>query len=411
MVQTQRTLDIEKVLESRSKILQDHNRIIGSNLKSVFTGSSLIGWLHENLNPNNLEREALVHLVQEELFNSSLPHQLIYAIEEGDAFKDSDKSFYRFIDDQFKEFKKDRAILNLYGNDTSTCQFFYEAEGQSVLTILEELKSIIEEIYASYLDETKTLVDYLRLEESEVFNSRLIPVVTKLAYVDLSPLLKNSNDLKAFFINIYNILTIHSVIARFRSKNKLEITLIDRADFYVSYQYNIGGHNYTLNDIAQGIFRKNNSLGLNTTSTVIDYALKTKTKNDRFSGHDARLKFVLSSLDPRIHFALNPGTISSCAIKYYTSDDIDTQLEISAIDFCDKFSKLIMENSKGFFEVHELFKFYSLDFAKSDERLMNYIWSYKKDSEEKDQILQQMDMHNLQLKYMKINWDLNKIRE
>jgi len=409
MVQPQKTLNIEKVLESRLKILQDHNKLIGPNLKSVFTGKALIDWLHENLNPDNLEREALVRLVQEELFDRSLAHQLIDPVEQGEAFKDSEKTFYRFMEDQFKEYKKDKGILNLYGNDTSSCQFFYEAEGEPISKILEEFKSIVEEIYASYLDETKVRVDYLRLEESEAFNTRFIPIVIKLAYTDISPLLEDPNQIKAFFINIYNILTIHGIIALFRKKNKLDVSLLDRADFYISYQYNIGGHNYTLNDIAQGIFRKNSSLGSNATSTVLEYAFGTKAKNDRFSGNDPRIKFVLSYLDPRIHFALNPGVLFGCGLKYYTVEDIDNQLDISATEFCSSFTVLTMENNKAFFNVHEVFKFYGFDFAKNEEQLINYILSYKREGEDKDKILRELDGNNLQLKYLKFIWDLNKI--
>jgi len=404
-----RILDIERVLESKSGIVHDQSRLIGSDLRAVFSGSALISWLLSHYNPSNTDKEGLLKLVQEELFDATLPHQLIYAVEEGDGFKDSEKNLYRFIEDQFKEYKKDRSILNLYGNDTSNLQFFYESKSEDALEkALKDIEKVAEEVYSGFLDETKTLVDYIALEESEVFNTRFIEVVTNLAYLDISPLISDQNRLKAFFTNVYNLLAIHAVIVHYRSKTKIDISLIERADFYTSFKYNIGGHNYTLNDIAHGVFRGNSSMGIDATSTVLEFTLGTKARNQRFSGHDGRRKFVLYYIDPRTHFVLNPAIKSGAALRHYTAEDLDFQFDVAARQFCDKFAVMKLEKEKALLEVPEIFKLYLFDFGKNEEAVKNYIWSYKSDGEEKENILRQIESNNLQLKYVRLNLDLNK---
>ena len=328
-------------------------------------------------------------------------------MEAGEPFIDSDKNFYRFIDSQFKEYKKDKHVLNLFGADTSSCQLFYEkSDIISVLPLLDELKIVMEEIYSNFLDETKTLVDYINLADSEVFNTRLPPILTKIAYADLTPLTTDQNKLKAFFINIYNVLSIHSVITHYRREKRLNIFLVERPVFYASFKYNIGGHNYTLSDIEQGILRKNSSIAVDLTSTVLDFTFGTKGKGERFNSNDARRKYVLQYLDARIHFALNPGTMSSPPYRYYNAEEIDTQLEVAAREYC-QINSYLREEKEKTFEINDLFKFYKTDFAPNDYGLINYVISYLND-EDKERLSKDFDENDFGLKFTSYNWDLNK---
>ena len=56
----------------------------------------------------------------------------------------------------------------------------------------------------------------------------------------------------AFFINIYNALVIHGNIERGTPTNTYQ-----RYKFFSTVSYNIGGQNFTLNDIENGILRGN----------------------------------------------------------------------------------------------------------------------------------------------------------
>jgi len=404
----QEILDVHKLLESRSAIVKDHNRFLGSDIKSVFTGSAFIDWLINNYNPTHANREELLRLVKEELFNASLPMQFIYPLEQGGDFLDSDKHFYRFINDQFKEYKKDPNLLNLYGIDASGLQFFFEnTNGETIFSVSEELQKATEELYSNFLDETKTLVDYIRIEESEIFNTGLLPILAKLAFVSITPLLENANQCKAFFINIYNLMNIHAMVVRYRKEKKLDLHVLQRPLFYSQYKYNIGGQIYTLSDIEQGILRKNSSLAGDVASTVLEFAFNAKPKGERFTLQDPRRKFVLEYLDPRIHFALNPGTVSGPEYKYYTAAEIDIQLELSAREYCKRNSYLKEEKEKTFFCVNEIFKFYKADFAKEDDALVNYVLSYYGD-EDRTNVQAVLEQKQVQLKFVDYNWTVNK---
>ena len=59
-------------------------------------------------------------------------------------------------------------------------------------------------------------------------------------------------DKLAFFINIYNALVIHGNIERGTPTNTYQ-----RYKFFSTVSYNIGGQNFTLNDIENGILRGN----------------------------------------------------------------------------------------------------------------------------------------------------------
>lgn len=404
----QEILDVHRILESRSAIVKDHTRFLAPDFKSVFNGSALIDWLINNYNPTHANREELVRLVKEELFSASLPMQFIYSLEQGEDFVDSDKIFYRFINDQFKEWKKDPNLLNLYGIDTSGLQLYFEnTNGQTIFSVSDELQKAVEELYSNFLDETKTLIDYIGIEESELFNTRLLPVLAKLAYVSIAPLLQNANQCKAFFINVYNIMNIHAMVARYRKEKKLDLHILQRPLFYSQVKYIIGGQIYTLSDIEQGILRKNSALANDITSTVIEFAFNAKPKGERFGNTDPRRKFVLEYLDPRIHFALHPGTLSGPEYKCYTAAEIDIQLELNAREFCRRNSYLKEEKEKTFFCLNEIFKFYKADFANDDDALVNYILSYFED-ENRANVQTVLEQKQVQLKFVDYNWTLNK---
>lgn len=86
------------------------------------------------------------------------------------------------------------------------------------------------------------------------------------------------------------------------------------------YAYNIGGLILTLDEIEHGILRSN--------------AGHPAAKKKLFADDDPKMKLVIPTLDPRIHFALNCGAKSCPPIRIYQSEKLDKQLEIAAKSFC-----------------------------------------------------------------------------
>ena len=68
------------------------------------------------------------------------------------------------------------------------------------------------------------------------------------------------------------------------------------------YAYNVGGLFFTLDEIEHGVLRCNKG--------------HPKDQKPMFSDEEARKSLALSSLDPRIHFALNCGATSCPPIRF-----------------------------------------------------------------------------------------------
>ena len=204
------------------------------------------------------------------------------------------------------------------------------------IELAKELRVSLYKIYGKYLSEDGVSVNYKQILESDEFNQSFLILSEKLAYCTTTNLVENPSELLSFFINIYNILHIHGRIKWFVDKKTFEMGLREKSNFYNVFKYNIGGYNYSLNDIEHGILRKNNNFG---GSFISVYNLICKGKitgnnEERFNIFDPRRQFLVKIVDPRIHFALNCGAKSCPPIKLYEPENIEKQLDIASKSFC-----------------------------------------------------------------------------
>ena len=95
-------------------------------------------------------------------------------------------------------------------------------------------------------------------------------------------------------------------------------------------QYNIGGQDYSLNDIENGVLRANRA------SFATLFRTPFKPDDPRLS---SEAKVALDQVEPRVHFALNCGAASCPPIKTFSGNDIDNQLDLATQAF--------LENSDG----------------------------------------------------------------
>ncbi len=112
---------------------------------------------------------------------------------------------------------------------------------------------------------------------------------------------------RAFWINLYNALTLHAL-----ALHTLKASVLEIPGFADRFAYRVDGLNFSLNDIEHGVLRGN----------------RTLLGRPQFRTEDARNRFVLP-LDPRVHFALNCGAESCPAIKAYQADQLEAQLELA----------------------------------------------------------------------------------
>jgi Protein of unknown function, DUF547 len=115
-------------------------------------------------------------------------------------------------------------------------------------------------------------------------------------------------EARAFWLNLYNALTLHGMHAA-----KVKNTVLEVPGFYSRFAYRVSGLEFSLNDIEHGVLRGNRN------------ALFSRPP---FAPDDPRTKFELP-LDARVHFALNCGAISCPPIRHYTADALETQLMLA----------------------------------------------------------------------------------
>ncbi|NJK43928.1 MAG: DUF547 domain-containing protein [Pleurocapsa sp. SU_196_0] len=115
-------------------------------------------------------------------------------------------------------------------------------------------------------------------------------------------------EARAFWLNLYNALTLHGMHAA-----KVNNTVLEVPGFYSRFAYLVSGLEFSLNDIEHGVLRGNRK------------ALFSKPP---FAPHDPRAKFVLP-LDARVHFALNCGAMSCPPIRHYTAAALEAQLTLA----------------------------------------------------------------------------------
>ncbi|MCB0394871.1 MAG: DUF547 domain-containing protein, partial [Bdellovibrionales bacterium] len=110
--------------------------------------------------------------------------------------------------------------------------------------IAERIRLQALKIKSKYASDTK--IDYVSLASSTEF-SEYKRWVAGLKYFPLSTL-KTKQEKLAFWINIYNALTVHGIVDQ-----KIQNSVRDQSSFFAKVAYNIDGNVYSLNDIENGI--------------------------------------------------------------------------------------------------------------------------------------------------------------
>lgn len=137
-----------------------------------------------------------------------------------------------------------------------------------------------------------------------------IDQLRNLKYDALLNNLKTDDDKKAFWINLYNAYTnasLHSDPDQYKSRNK----------FFKNKNIIVAGKIFSLDKIEHGILRRSSikwSLG------YFSKLFPDKTEKD----------LRVSTLDYRIHFALNCGAKSCPPIAFYNPENLNTQLDVAS---------------------------------------------------------------------------------
>jgi hypothetical protein len=179
--------------------------------------------------------------------------------------------------------------------------------------------------------------------------------------------LANDHSKKAFWINIYN-----AYFQIFRS------TGIQKPDIFRKKLICLAGKKISLDDIEHGILRKNR---IKWSFGYLPNPLASQLLKD----------LAVSTLDYRIHFALNCGAKSCPPIAFYSLGKIDDQLELATLSFLEAETDIFEE--KGEIHVSRLFHWFRGDF-----RGINGM----------KQLLREklgLETRNMKIRFKKYNWE------
>lgn len=181
-------------------------------------------------------------------------------------------------------------------------------------------------------------LDYARLRASSEW-SAAVARAGALQTVSLGDLNGRQPRL-AFWINAYNALVFHAIVAL-----GIRRTVWEMRSFYRRMCYRIGGFLLSADDVEHGILRGNARHGW--------------LRQRRFGARDSRLALAVYPVDPRIHFAITCGAQSCPPVGAYRAAALDQQLDLAARNFL---SQAVAVDGQGCVTCSRILGWYPEDF-------------------------------------------------
>ncbi len=246
----------------------------------------------------------------------------------------------------------------------------------------QELMASIGYLKDKFYNLQKGLVDYKAMKKSTEY-SKYQKISAGLRRFDPAGL-SSTEEKKAFWINLYNTIVVHGILELNIASSVREV-----ADFFSCIAYRIGDFTFSADDIEHGILRANNRP---------PYRVFPP-----FKWGDPRRRFSLSSVDPRIHFALVCGSRSCAPIRFYDAGLIDEQLDTAAKNFINSSEVFILPEKNKIF-LSQIFKWYRKDFGDRD-RIFQFLLDYIEDREKSGFLRKNKD--SIEMEYLFYDWNLN----
>lgn len=182
-------------------------------------------------------------------------------------------------------------------------------EAADPAALLRALRNARHEL-KSHLAEGK--VDYASLREQTAFREleRLAPGLRALTPAHL----EGDHARIAFFINLYNVLAIHGVLALDIHRSVMEVP-----SFFSRVSYRVGDACISLDGMENGVLRVN--------------AGHPATGKPVLRSGDPALAFAPARADPRIHAALVCASTSCPPVGFYDAERLDAQLDLAARNY------------------------------------------------------------------------------
>ena len=266
-----------------------------------------------------------------------------------------------------------RKVLN--GETAST-------PGASPTHIAEALRKLRNDLKSEALDD-RGQVDYAKLRTSATF-AEMKKTSGLLQTIDLAEMTSDATRI-AFWINLYNVLAIHGVLALGIRESVMEVP-----SFFGVVAYRVGGLVLTLDEIENGVLRRN--------------APHPATGSRLFDDDDPRLALCPSRLDARIHAALVCASTSCPPVAFYEASKLDTQLELATLNYVA--ADVEVDDANRTVRIPITFRYYQNDFGRV-EGVRLFLVEHARDAQRK--ALEAAFEAGYTLDYQRYDWSLNSL--
>lgn len=368
VLQIPRTEDSVTVLEMVKRLLQtvpfsDLTYRLKTYKKSI-KGHSFLNFIMKEFN-----------LTKEESLQFGLylsEKKLVTHVTGNHVFEDRDDLFYRLQPHQTP------SILNSY-------RIWTDRVDPNSLAVLSRISKKLQKVFdrATDTDGNVNLSSALLDLEYPTFEEE----ACELQGISMDEM--DLNTKTAFVINLYNMLIKYAQV-----KLGVPESNFSRASFFTGVNINIGGEIFSFHDLENGILRGN--------------AKPPYSLSKVFSPDDKRIRLVVDKVDPRIHFGLNCGARSCPPVKKFTTTDLDEELRIVALAFCEQ-DITVDESSKSML-CSTIFKWYLPDFAPSISELPKALMKFLYPKGEKFKLLEKMiEQGPIKVKFREYDWGSNVV--
>jgi len=248
--------------------------------------------------------------------------------------------------------------------------------------ISQNMLAAIKEIRSRYCTECGN-VSYDVIRNSKEYKEYGM-VTASLKGLDINKM-EDEKEKLAFWINIYNALIIDGII-----RVGIKSSVKEVVGFFSKVKYNIGGHDFSANDIEHGILRVNSRPPLRSFK--------------QFGIFNPRKRYMVEKTDPRVHFALVCGSRSCAPINFYTSEGIEDELNLAAKNFINSSEVIVVPEDKRLL-LSMIFKWYESDLG-GREGVFDFIEKYIVDDDKRDFVKNNRNF--LDIDYLYYDWNLNR---
>jgi hypothetical protein len=248
--------------------------------------------------------------------------------------------------------------------------------------VAKTLRTLRNDLKSEALDDDGH-VDYAKLGTSHTY-SEMKRVSGLLRAIDPTEMIADDTRI-AFWLNLYNVLAIHGVLALGIRESVMEVP-----SFFGVVAYRVGDLVLTLDEIENGVLRRN--------------APHPATGARLFDDDDPRLALCPSHVDPRIHAALVCASTSCPPVSFYDAAKLDAQLELAALNYVA--SDVEVDEGNRVVRIPITFRYYQSDFGRgAGVRL--FLLDHARGAQR--EALEAAFQSGYELAYHRYDWSLNSM--